>query len=171
LGRCCCAALKVSAIFGAYSRIRDTLLPNAHKQENLFSSSLISTRNLAQRPRNGGSTARAVAPWPAKRARNHRVRNKFDDISNPAVIIMTLGRVGSAGPIMRARSPPNLMGPYPPKHRLAKFAAIAVRSRRRERRRRRQGDAIRVSERLLHFRTSPRAKHREEGLLPRDHNI
>jgi hypothetical protein len=171
LDRCCCAAIKVSAIFGAYSRIRDTLLPNAHRQENLFSSSLISTRNLDQRPRNGGSTARTVPPWPAKRARNHRVRNKFDDISNPAVIIMTLGRVGPAGPIMRARSPPNLMGPYPPKHQLAKFAAIAVRSRRRERR----ADVGRatpcVSERLLHFRTSPGAKHREEGLLPRDHDI
>ena len=94
----------------------------------------MSTRNLYQRPRNGGSTARAPPPWPAKRARNHRVRNKFDDISHPAVIIMTVRRVGSAGPLMQARSPPNLMGPYPPKHQLADFAAIAVRSRRRERR-------------------------------------
>ena len=100
------------------------------------------------------------------------MRNKFDDISNPAVIIMTVRRVGSAGPIMQARSPPNLMGPYPPKHQLAEFAAIAARSRRRERR----ADVGRatpsgVSERLLHFRTSPRAKHREEGLLPRNHDI
>jgi hypothetical protein len=170
LGLCGCAAIKVSAIFGAYSRIRDTLLPNAHRQENLFSSSLTSTRNLYQRPRNGGSTARAASS--VARARNHRVRNKFDDISHPAVIIMTVRRVGSAGPIMQARSPPNLMGPVS-----AQTSTGRVRGNRgafssaRAARRRRQGDAIRVSEGLLHFRTSPRAKHREEGLLPRDHNI
>jgi hypothetical protein len=138
-------------------------VPNSHRRENLFSSSLISTRRVYQRPRNGGSTARVLAP---KRARNHRVRNKFDDIPSRH------GHHDFGAPVLQDRSCeraslPNLMGPYASKHQSAKFAATAVHSRQRAQRR----DAGRATSsmlvnRLLHLRTSREPNTAKKGFCP-----